>query len=57
MPLKDLRSLLQEPCVHHAVRRLQVFGSVSRGQETLGSDIAARERNSVFRQRLGDREL
>jgi hypothetical protein len=39
MFLSDLKTQLREPCRRHSVRRLQVFGSVSRGLETPESDV------------------
>ena len=39
MSLSDLKIQLRGACRHHSVRRLQVFGSVSRGLETSDSDV------------------
>ena len=39
MSLSDLKIQLSEPCRCHSVRRLQVFGSVSKGLETPESDV------------------
>jgi len=35
----DLRNRLRPFCEEHHIRRLEVFGSVARGQATAGSDV------------------